>query len=68
MREAPDLFDAAAGSRLLSVREAARMLGVSEILTRRLIRDGDLPAARIGRRVVIPTTAIDTFARERLAR
>ena len=45
----------------LSVREAARLLGVSERATYRLVWDGDLRHARVGRRVVIPRRAVTDY-------
>jgi len=46
--------------RLLSVREASELLRVSERQLRRLIADGRLRVARVGRRVLItPESIID---------
>jgi excisionase family DNA binding protein len=37
----------------LSVEHAARLLGISRTTAYRLVRDGELPAIRVGRRVLI---------------
>ncbi len=37
----------------LSVEHAARLIGVSRSTAYRLVRDGELPAVRVGRRVLI---------------
>ena len=37
----------------LSVEHAARLIGVSRSTAYRLVRDGELPAIRVGRRVLI---------------
>jgi excisionase family DNA binding protein len=41
-----------AGARLLSVRDAAAIAGVSEKTIRRAINDGDLAAQRVGARII----------------
>lgn len=43
---------------VLSVSEAARLLGVSKSLVYDLLTRGELPALRLGRRVVVPTGAL----------
>ena len=48
-------------ARFYSVREAARILGVSAMTVYRSIADGDLPAVRIRNRLIIPASAIDNI-------
>jgi excisionase family DNA binding protein len=43
----------------VSIREAARLLGVSPVHVRRLIRRGVLKAARLGGRVVVPWAELE---------
>jgi len=45
----------------VSVTEAARLLGIGRTLAYDLVTRGDLPAVRLGRRVLIPRHAIDTL-------
>ncbi len=42
----------------LSVEEAAQLLGISRTLAYELVRRGDLPRLRLGRRVVVPRQAL----------
>lgn len=49
---------------LLTQRQAAAMLNVSERTVRRLIGKRKLPVKFIGRRCLIPTVAIEKFARK----
>lgn len=42
------------GSLVMTVEEAAEMLGISRGLAYELVRRGDLPALRLGRRLVVP--------------
>jgi excisionase family DNA binding protein len=49
----------------LSVKQAARGLNVSEKTIRRLVTSGELPAARAGRRILIPLAAIREFGGQR---
>lgn len=44
-----------------SVSEAADVLGVSQWLVREAIRRGEIRCNRIGKRIIIPATAIDQF-------
>lgn len=48
-------------SRLHSVDDAAARLGISSKGVRRLIARGELPARRIGARVLIPTEALAAY-------
>ena len=51
----------------LSVEEAAKLLGISRDLAYDLVARGELPALRLGRRVVVPRRALEmmTYAAER---
>lgn len=44
---------------ILTVREAAERLGLSRNGTYEAIRRGELPALRIGRRVLVPLAALE---------
>lgn len=46
---------------LVSVREAARLLGIGRDTAYGLIREGRLPAVRIGRRVLVPRAALEPW-------
>lgn len=50
-------------SLLLSKRDAAQALGVSLRTVDNLLTARELPARRIGRRVLIPRSALEKFAR-----
>ncbi len=43
----------------LSVEEAAGVLGISRALAYELVRRGELPRLRLGRRVVVPRRALE---------
>lgn len=43
----------------LSIEEAAAMLGISRALAYELVRKGELPVLRLGRRVVIPRNQLE---------
>lgn len=45
--------------RTMSVTQAAEVLGISRTTAYECVRTGDLPALRLGGRIVIPTQAID---------
>lgn len=47
-----------AGHAVLSVTEAAQVLGISRSHAYDLVARGDLPSIRLGRRVLIPATAL----------
>ena len=49
---------------LLTQRQAAALLNVSERTIRNLIRARKLPVKFIGRRCLIPTDAVERFARK----
>jgi len=46
---------------LLSLREAARLLGISFWSVRRLIKSGRLLSVQVGRRVLLEQTALEQF-------
>jgi len=48
---------------LLTQRQVATLLGVCERTIRNLVREGKLPVKPIGRRVLIPYSAVEKFAR-----
>lgn len=48
---------------LLARREAAKALGICLRMLDYLIERGELPARRVGRRVLIPRAALEKFAR-----
>lgn len=43
----------------LTVEEAARLLGISRTLAYESVARGDLPAVRLGRRIVVPRRALE---------
>lgn len=45
--------------RTMSVTQAARVLGISRTTAYECVRSGDLPALRLGGRIVIPTQVVD---------
>jgi excisionase family DNA binding protein len=48
----------------MTVTEAAAALGISRGLAYQLVARGDLPALRLGRRLVVPSHAIDALLGE----
>jgi excisionase family DNA binding protein len=50
--------------RVLTVREAARLLGVAERTYYSAAARGEVPARRIGRRLVVPGAALARFLEE----
>lgn len=49
------------------VTEAAEVLGISRALAYELVRRGELPSVRLGRRVVVPRIALDRLFEEALS-
>ena len=49
---------------IVSVPEAAELLGVSDDLVYELTERGDLPCIRLGRRKVIPRRAIESLVEQ----
>jgi excisionase family DNA binding protein len=47
----------------LSVPENAKLLGISRALAYELVACNQLPAIRLGRRLLVPRRAIETFLR-----
>ncbi|PFG75150.1 helix-turn-helix domain-containing protein [Tepidiforma thermophila] len=50
-----------------TVEEAARLLGISRTLAYRLVKSGKLPSFKVGKRRLIPVTAVETFIAEQLS-
>ena len=42
----------------LTVEEAAAVLGISRALAYELVRRGEIPSVRLGRRIVVPVRAL----------
>lgn len=55
-----------ADHRLLTVREVATAMRVSTMTVYRLIRDGQLPAIRVGKHFRIRATDVDAFLAARV--
>ena len=51
----------------VTVPEAGRLLGISRALAYRLVRSGELPARRLGTRLVVPKEAINRFLESEVA-
>jgi excisionase family DNA binding protein len=45
----------------VTVEKAAKLLGIGRTLAYELIQRGELPAKRLGTRLVVPRAAIDRF-------
>ena len=45
----------------LSIEEAAALLGISRALAYDLVRRGELPQLRLGRRIVVPRKALENL-------
>ena len=45
----------------LTVEEAGALLGISRSLSYELIRRGELPSLRLGRRIVVPVKALEAL-------
>lgn len=48
---------------LLSVPDAARLLGVGKTFAWMLVNKGDLPSVRLGKRVLVPRAVVEQIAR-----
>jgi excisionase family DNA binding protein len=48
---------------LLTVREAAQVLGIGRDSTYQLVREGRLRAVHVGRRALVPRTELEEFCR-----
>lgn len=53
---------------IFTVPEAADVLGISKSLAYELIARGDLPAVRLGRRIIVPARAIEAVLTQALQR
>lgn len=51
----------------LTVEEAADVLGVSRSLAYELVRRGEIPSLRLGRRIVVPIRGLETLVEEAAA-
>lgn len=58
----------AAVTEAITPAEVAELLRVDVATVRRWITDGALPAYRIGRRLMVPTPALDAFVSQQLVR
>jgi excisionase family DNA binding protein len=47
---------------LVSVPEAARLLGVGTTFGWAMVRNGEIPSVRLGRRVLVPRAALEQLA------
>jgi excisionase family DNA binding protein len=47
---------------LVSVPEAARLLGVGTTFGWAMVRSGEIPSVRLGRRVLVPRAALEQLA------
>src|SRR5438046_2000995 len=47
---------------LVAVPDAARLLGIGTIFAWELVRAGDLPSVKLGRRVLVPRAALERLA------
>lgn len=45
----------------LTIEEAAALLGISRALAYELVKRGELPSLRLGRRLVMPRKALEAF-------
>ena len=52
----------------MSVAEAAAALGISRALAYDLVRQGEIPSVRLGRRIVVPRIAVEQLLRQSLPR
>ena len=48
----------------ISVPEAARLLGINRMLAYSLARKGEIPAVRLGHRIVVPRAALERMLAE----
>lgn len=57
------LADAGLARQTLTVEEAAQILGIGRTLAFEMARRGELPALRLGRRLVVPRAALEKMLR-----
>lgn len=55
------MINVAAERLTVSVTEAAEMLGISKSSAYDYVRPGELPAIRMGRRLLVPTKALQSL-------
>jgi excisionase family DNA binding protein len=55
-------------SPFLSVRDVAKFLDRSEPRIYQMVNAGEIPATRVGRRIVIPRAALDAWLEEKTRR
>lgn len=48
----------------MTVEEASEALGISRSLAYELVRRGEIPSLRLGRRVVVPVRALENLVRQ----
>lgn len=53
---------------LVAVPDAARLLGIGTTLAWDLVRAGDIPSVKLGRRVLVPRAALEYLAHSHLSR
>jgi len=58
----PPLVDPLDAPLLLAVPDAARLLGIGPTFAWELVRAGDLPSVKLGRRVLVPRAALERLA------
>nr|WP_274622823.1 helix-turn-helix domain-containing protein [Myxococcus fulvus] len=58
LRAEVDRLRRALPAQLVSAREAARVTGVNEATIRRRVRDGSLPARRVGKRLLVDLASL----------
>ncbi len=51
-------------ARTLTVDQAAKLLGISRNLAYELVRLGQIPSVRLGRRIVVPRAALERLLEE----
>ena len=47
-----------------TVKEAASLLGISRSFASEAVQSGQIPSMRIGRRILVPKTALERFLRD----
>lgn len=57
------LRDSTTARRAISVPEMATQIGVSRGFGYALVRNGDIPSIRLGKRILVPCEAIDRILR-----
>jgi excisionase family DNA binding protein len=59
VRDSEPMSEAVAPRMTLTVEEAARVLGIGRTLAFEMVRAGQLPVIRLGRRVLVPRPALE---------